>query len=89
LDALSADRPRTLQGTGPRIPVAGDGSYGAITELAVAERIDHSYVGRVLRLTLLPPDIVEAVLNGRQPLKATLATLMRRVVFHWADASMR
>jgi hypothetical protein len=34
-----------------------------------------SYVGRVLRLTLLAPDIVEAVLNGRQPAQVTLAGL--------------
>jgi hypothetical protein len=62
-----------------------DGSYGTITELAEAERIDHSYVGRVLRLTLLPPEIVEAVLDGRQPPDATLATLMRRVAICWNE----
>jgi hypothetical protein len=34
-------------------------------------------VGRVLRLTLLAPDIVEAILSGRQPADMTLAVLMR------------
>ena len=43
------------------------GTYGTIAEIAAAEKINESYVGRVLRLTLLAPDIVEAVLNGRQP----------------------
>ena len=36
-----------------------------------------SNVGRVLRLTLLAPDIVEAILIGRQPAEVTLARLMR------------
>ena len=40
------------------------GSYGTIKELAAAEKINPSYISRVLRMTLLAPDIVEAVLNG-------------------------
>src|SRR5581483_7592130 len=43
------------------------GVYGTITELAAAENINQSYVCRILRLTLLAPDIVEAILDGRQP----------------------
>jgi hypothetical protein len=35
------------------------------SEIAAADKINGSYVGRVLRLTLLAPDIVEAALNGR------------------------
>lgn len=38
--------------------------YASITELAAAERIERGYAGQILRLTLLAPDIVEAVLNG-------------------------
>jgi hypothetical protein len=34
---------------------------GTIAEIAAAEKINESYVGRVLRLTLLAPDIVEAM----------------------------
>ena len=41
--------------------------YATIREIAAAEKINESFVGRVLRLTLLAPDIVEAILNGRQP----------------------
>ena len=33
------------------------GEYGTIREIANTEKINESYVGRVLRLTLLPPDI--------------------------------
>ena len=43
------------------------GEYATIREIADAEKINESYVGRVLRLTLLAPDIVEAILDGRQP----------------------
>jgi hypothetical protein len=35
--------------------------------MVAAEKINESYVDRILRLTLLAPDIVEAILNGRQP----------------------
>lgn len=43
------------------------GEYVAVREIANAEKINESYVGRVLRLTLLAPDIIEAILGGRQP----------------------
>ena len=43
------------------------GHYTSITELAAAERIERGYAGQILRLTLLAPDIIEAVLNGTQP----------------------
>ena len=35
-------------------------------------------IGRVLRLTLLAPDIVETILGGRQPLELQLGQLLRR-----------
>src|SRR5262245_10608583 len=44
-----------------------DGTYGTIKDLAVEERVDMSYVAEVLRLTLLAPDIVETILDGKQP----------------------
>jgi hypothetical protein len=40
------------------------GRYGTIAELAAAEKINESYVSRVLRLTLLAPDTVEASWMG-------------------------
>jgi hypothetical protein len=49
-----------------------------------AEKINESYVGRILRLTLLAPDIVEAILGGRQPAQMTLAVLMRRFPVLWS-----
>jgi len=44
-----------------------NGTHATIAEIADTEKINESYVGRVLRLTLLAPDIVEAIVNGRQP----------------------
>lgn len=44
-----------------------DGTYTGMPELAKKEKISKSYVSRTLRLTLLAPDIVEAILDGRQP----------------------
>jgi hypothetical protein len=54
-----------------------------LEEIASAEKINPSYVSRVLRLTLLAPDIVEAILDGRQPVAMTLAVLMRPFAVGW------
>ena len=48
-----------------------------VTELAEAEKIDRSYLCRVLRLTLLAPETVEAIMDGRQPDGVTLPGLMK------------
>jgi hypothetical protein len=48
-------------------------------------RSTKSYVGRVLRLTLLAPDIIDAILGGRQPAEMTLAVLMRRFPVGWKE----
>ena len=61
------------------------GVYGTIEEIAAAEKINSSYVSRLLRMTLLAPYIVEAILDGRQPTKVTLAVLMRP--FRWRGRS--
>ena len=52
------------------------GAYATIEEIAAAEGINPSYVSRVLRMTLLAPDLVEAALAGRQPEGMTLAWAM-------------
>jgi hypothetical protein len=59
------------------------GVYGTVEEIAAAEKINASYVSRVLRLTLLAPEIVEAILDGRQPVEITLAVLMRPFPAEW------
>ena len=59
------------------------GRYGTINELAAAEKINSSYISRVLRLTLLAPDIVEAILDGQQPEGMTLPGLMEPFPVEW------
>jgi len=63
------------------------GEYGTLAELADAERISRSYVCRVLRLTLLAPDIVERILDGRQA--PQLADLMQPFPVEWQGQSER
>jgi hypothetical protein len=58
-----------------------EGRFGTLAELADAERISRSYVCRVLRLTLLAPDIVERILDGRQT--AALAEFLKPFPVEW------
>jgi hypothetical protein len=58
-----------------------------LEEIAATEKINPSYVSRVLRLSLLAPDIVEAILDGRQTKDMTLAALMKPFPVIWADQS--
>src|SRR5258708_38563101 len=60
-----------------------DGVYGSITEMADKERINPSYLSRTIRLSLLAPDIVEAVLNGTQPATLQLADLEGPFSIDW------
>ena len=60
------------------------GRFASLTELAAAEKINASYVSRLLRLTLLAPDIVESILDGRQPEGMTLPGLMVGVEVEWS-----
>lgn len=43
-----------------------EGRYASISEMAAAERIERGYLGSLLRLTLLAPEIVQAILDGQQ-----------------------
>lgn len=64
-----------------------DGTHSTIVEIAAAEKVNASYVSRVMRLTLLAPEIVEAILGGRQPAEMTLAVLMRPFPVGWTEQS--
>lgn len=59
------------------------GDFATIAELAEREGIAPSYMTRVLRLTLLAPDIVEAILDGRHEPNITLAHLMEPFPKEW------
>jgi hypothetical protein len=60
-----------------------DGRYASISEIAAAEQIDRGYVGSILRLTLLAPDIIEAILDGRQPQELGLPALLEPFPVEW------
>ena len=62
-----------------------NGTYGSIKELTTAEKVNDSYVCRMLRLTLLAPDVVEAILDGRQPKMLQLKDLMGNISTDWSE----
>ena len=65
-----------------------EGRYASISEMATAEKIERGYLGTLLRLTLLAPEMVEAILNGRQPEGVTLPALLEGVPVGWGEQSI-
>ncbi|MBC7152821.1 MAG: hypothetical protein H5U22_25960 [Rhizobium sp.] len=64
------------------------GEFATINELAEREGIAPSYMTRVLRLTLLAPDIVEAILEGRQEPEVTLRRLLDGFPVEWSKQQL-
>jgi len=60
-----------------------NGTYGCLDEIGMAEQIAPSFVSRVIRLALLSPNIVDAILDGRQPAYLTLRDLMGPFPVEW------
>ena len=60
------------------------GRFASASELAEAETINESYLCRVLRLTLLAPDIIEVILDGRQPSTWQLELLLKPFPSDWS-----
>lgn len=61
------------------------GEFATIAELAEREGIASSYMTRVLRLTQLGPDLIDAILDGRQGGSVTLARLMEPFPLSWNE----
>ena len=59
------------------------GKYDTVRDLAKAEAINESYLGRILRLTLLSPSLIEAILEGRQPATLELDDLLKQFPIEW------
>jgi len=59
------------------------GEYSSSAELAKAEKVNDSYLSRILRLTLIAPDIIEAILSGRQPRTLQLNDLFKPLPAAW------
>ena len=60
------------------------GEHGTARELAKAERVNETFICRALRLTLMSPDMVEAILDGRQPEGMALPGLLKGVAVEWS-----
>jgi hypothetical protein len=61
-----------------------EGVHATLEDLATAKGVALSYVSRVLRLTLIAPEIVEAILDGRQPAEMGLDDLLEGLPLEWA-----
>jgi hypothetical protein len=62
-----------------------EGRYASISEMAAAEKLDRGYLGRILQLTLLAPDIVEEILDGRHTDGVGLPRLMEPFPAGWSE----
>jgi len=62
-----------------------EGTFGTLDDLARAKGVHATYVSRVLRLTLLAPEIVEAILDGRQPPKMQFDDLLDAFPLDWGE----
>ena len=62
-----------------------DGTYATIEDLAAAEKINPSYVSRILRLAYLSPVVVQAILDGKHPAWLTMKDLLRPLPSDWAE----
>jgi len=61
------------------------GEFASISELAEREGIAFTYMARLMRLSLLSPELVDAVIDGRQPAHITLANLMDPFPANWKE----
>jgi hypothetical protein len=62
-----------------------DGTYATVDEIAKAEDISPSYVSRVIRITLLAPDIITAVLEARHPPTFTMRKVLNPFPLLWSE----
>ena len=62
-----------------------EGVYATVSEIGDAEKISKSYMSRILRLALLAPDIIEAILDGRSDQALMLEQLERPLPASWEE----
>ncbi len=65
------------------------GEYASLDDLAQAVGVDRTYVGRMLRLTSLAPDLIEAILRGREPEGMSLEKLRKDLPVRWSEQRTR
>jgi site-specific DNA recombinase len=65
-----------------------EGEYQDTTEIAARFELNDAHVRRLLRLRYLAPDIIEAIVEGRQPRSLTVKRLLKGIPCAWADQRM-
>jgi len=65
------------------------GEYATVEDLAAANGVDRTYVGRILRLTSLAPEIIEAILEGNEPEGISLRQLLKGFSPKWEEQCSR
>ncbi|WP_306456057.1 hypothetical protein [Palleronia marisminoris] len=65
------------------------GEFASISELAEREGIAFTYMARLMRLSLLAPKIVDAIMEGSQPKSVTLANMMDPFPLDWKEQRIR
>ena len=86
MGAAAAGRQRDGEGAGAGVPVAEDAGHRRARDAGgpgPGQGLARSYVSRILRLTLLAPEIVEAILDGRQPAEMQLDDLLETFPLDW------
>lgn len=61
------------------------GDYATLGELAAAEKVDKSHLCKVIRLTLLSPDIIEAILDGTEPTGLEIERMLKPFPIVWGQ----
>ena len=62
-----------------------EGIYRSAAQIAEAEGVARRFVNRLPRLTLLAPDIIEAILDGGQQKGLQIEELTRRMPSEWEE----
>jgi hypothetical protein len=65
------------------------GEFASISEVAKRGGIAFTYMARLMRLSLLAPEIVDAIMDVRQPESFTLANLMDALPLDWKEQQMQ
>ena len=65
-----------------------DDRYGSVTELAAGEKLDRGYLGKILMQTLLVPDIVQAIMDGRRSADLSVHVLRQGFPVEWGEQGM-
>ena len=65
------------------------GEVATMKDIAAKEKVVRNYVARLIKLTLLAPDIIEAILDGKQPSTLTLIDIIHALPNGWSDQRKR